>query len=117
MDNATLIRKALESRDIDVDLGDGRSVRVRRPPEGYFHRTVARADEPEVWLRTAVDWSGFTEASILGPAVGASDPLKFDLELWVVIALDHMEWIEKVGKAVASAMNAYREQQEATRKN
>lgn len=116
MDHATLIAKALELRESWVDLEPGKRVRVRRPPEAEM-LAFQRGANPEQFLRTAVGWDGFTEADILGAAVGSSSEIKFNEELWVVLALDKLEWVGKVVTATAETIKAHFEQQEAAAKN
>lgn len=116
MDAATLVAKALEQRDTWVDLGGGKRVRLRRPPAAEMF-VFGRAAKPEQFLRTVVGWSGFTEADVLGAAVGGSSEVAFDVELWVVLALDQIDWIGKVSESLVASITTYLQQQEAARKN
>lgn len=116
MNAEQLIARALEQRDTWVDLGGGQRVRVRRPPAAEMF-AFGRASKADLFLRCVVGWEGFTEASVLGAAVGASDPIPFDVELWLVLALDRMEWIGAVSQTVVDAITGHLKQQEADRKN
>ncbi len=116
MDATKLIAKALEQRESWVDLGEGRRVKVRRPPAAEMF-AFGRATTPEMFLRAVVGWEGFTEADVLGAAVGSDSAVPFDVELWVVLALDEIEWIGKVSEALVTAIKTYLEGQDAARKN
>lgn len=105
MDAKTLIAKALEQREAWVDLGDGKRVAVRRPPEAEFPEL--RSATPERFLRCVVKWEGFTEADILGAAVGAADPVPFNAELWMVLALDRVAWVSAVVEKVVAQINEF----------
>ena len=99
-----------------MELGEGRRVKVRRPPAAEMF-AFGRATSPDLFLRTVVGWSGFTEADVLGAAVGSSSEIAFDADLWSVLALDNMEWISAVSTAVVESIKGYLERQEAARKN
>lgn len=111
-----LAERALALRDVWADLGDGLRVRLRRPPTAKL-APFARGAEPEAYLRCAVGWEGFSEATFLGAAVGASDPIPFDIDAWVVAALDRLDWIEKVTAAMVGAITAHIEKTQADAKN
>ena len=116
MDAKTLIAKALEQREQWIDLGGGKRVKMRRPAAAEMF-SFGRATTPDTFLRTIVGWDGFTEADILGGAVGSDAAVKFDLELWLVLALDNVEWMGVVSEAVVDAIKAYLEQRETATKN
>lgn len=116
MDTATLIAKALEQREQWLDLGNGKRVKVRRPAAAEMF-AIGRATTPETFLRRVVAWEGFTEADILGSAVGSDAVVKFDLELWLVLALDEPDWMAKVSEAVVASITAYLEARDAATKN
>lgn len=116
MDASKLIAKALEQREAWVDLGEGKRIKLRRPPAAEMF-AFGRATTPGLFLRTAVGWEGFTEADVLGAAVGSDSAIAFDVELWVVLALDKIEWIAKVSEALVESIKTFLETQDATAKN
>lgn len=116
MDTATLIAKALEQREQWLDLAPGKRVKLRRPAAAEMF-AIGRAATPETFLRRAVDWDGFREADILGSAVGSDAVVKFDLELWLVLALDEPDWMAKVSDAVVASITQYLEARDAATKN
>jgi hypothetical protein len=116
MDAQALIKKLHKQRERRVELSEGVSVIVRRPPE---------ADIPSLRFgvtldhlrRYVVGWEGFTEATVLGAAIGANEPVEFDAELWAEIVADRQDWILKVSNELIGAMNAHYEQKLAAAKN
>jgi len=52
----------------------------------------------------ASGWSGFTEADVLGAAIGSSDPIDFDADLWIEMAADKSEWLKKMADALLDSM-------------
>jgi len=90
-----VVRKLREQRLRWVDLGQGRAVQVLVLRETEIGRLRPGA-HVDVVCEQAVDWRGFTEASIFGAHDGASDPLPFAPELWAAVARDSMAIVDKV---------------------
>ena len=103
----TLIARLLEQRDSWIDLGEGARVKVRRPAEAELASFMLARREPDTYLRCVVGGEGFTEATLRGPAIGASDPVPFDAEVWLTAARDRTDWITAVSAGVADALNAH----------
>lgn len=93
MESSALIKALLGQRESWCELGDGLAVKLRRPAESEmpaFYRGVSVES-----LKTyTVDWRGFTEATLLGQAVGASDALPFDADVWAALMPDRIDWVE-----------------------
>jgi hypothetical protein len=68
-------------------------------------------------LRATVDWRGFTEAGILGAAVGSSDPLPFSAHLWAELASDHAAWVRLLASAILQAAVEHHTAKAAAEKN
>lgn len=87
-------------READGDMPE-LAVCLRRPSEVELQglRPVPGRDIndtlAEAACSSAVDWRGFTEAELLGAAIGSSDPLPFDAALWREVVRDRMEWLVK----------------------
>jgi hypothetical protein len=114
--SAELIKRVLAKRESWVDLGNAMRVKVRRPPAGEIYQF--RAAKSDAWLRCCVDWSGFTEASVLGAEIGSGNSdVPFDLELWTVLAMDQPEWISAVTSALIDSINAEAEARSGAAKN
>jgi hypothetical protein len=111
-----LIAKLLAQRESWVEVEPGRRVKVRRPDESEMADFRAGMSV-ELMLRHVVGWEGFTEADILGPSVGASDPVAFDGALFATIARDHMAWFEPISVEIATRIAAHWKGKEATAKN
>ncbi|MCL4695451.1 MAG: hypothetical protein KJ023_00090 [Burkholderiaceae bacterium] len=93
-----------------LEIEPGKRVRVVRPREAQWGRfaagiTVEHAAE-------FVDgWEGYTQADLVGAAVGSSDPVEFDAELWAEYVLDHAgsvgrKVVEALRDAIAQALDA-----------
>lgn len=107
-----------KSREQVVDLGDGLKVTFERPPWEDFAQILgltrnSDGDQSIDWGRIGVaeakkyvtGWSGFSEATLFGPTVGASDiSVPFDRELWSMLVADNLEWSSKVATAIVNAM-------------
>jgi hypothetical protein len=95
-------------------------VTFSRPPESDFSKLLVNTPDGPRWVvtldhvkRYVNGWEGWTEADLLGSAVGASDPVPFDPELWSVVAEDSTELVSKVGQAILDAVVAYLEKKQA----
>jgi hypothetical protein len=91
----SLAARMLARREFWVELDEprdgqpaaGRRVKLRRPAESKIlsmRHGVTLADVQDA----AVDWAGITEADLLGPQHGASDPVPFDADAWRVWIAD-----------------------------
>jgi hypothetical protein len=106
MDMQLLKKRLLELRQSWVDLGDGKAVRIQRPSEaelGAYSKSTPVDDARD----RVVDWRGFTEADLLGAAVGSADPVPFDRDVWAEVVSDRLTWVKVVSEAVSSAVNAH----------
>ena len=105
MSPADLIAKVLAKREFWVDLEPAKRVRVRRPAEAEM--PAFRRITPQQVLGCCVGWDGITEADVLGPSLASPDPAEFSVELWTVVALDRVDWIERVSAAVVKAITEH----------
>ena len=104
----SLVARLLALRDSWLDLrpaGEGRPalrVQLRRPPEDQWSRLNLSGRRGAERNRQAcdliadytVDWDGFSEAELLGAAIGSSDPLPFHPEVWRLQVQDNGAWAE-----------------------
>lgn len=116
MDVAALIARMDEQRARWVDLPSGKRVRIRRPLETEFIRFRAGAGVEHV-CEFACDWEGFTEADLLGAAVGASDEQAFAPELWSRVVRDRVDYVQPVAKALVDAITEHLAAKDAVAKN
>ncbi len=123
---AGLIAQLRAGRRVVVELEPGKRVVLLRPTESELPAYLRNSAEPgKVEIVTqldhvkakAVEWSGITEADLLGAAVGASDPAPFDLALWAEVVSDRMAWARKCMEAMNDAIAAFLRRQEADAKN
>lgn len=94
----------------------GLAVRFRRPLEAEMHRFVAGVTVEHV-CEYVTEWRGFSEATLLGAAVGASDAIEFDRELWAEWVRDKSDVCAAVAKALAQTMQQHLEARQAAAKN
>lgn len=99
-----------------VDLGDGLRVQFRRPLEAEM-RLLRAGVQVEHVCEYVQAWEGFTEATLLGDAVGASDPVEFSPELWAEYVRDNLQAVAKVAEAIAAAVQTHIEAKVAAAKN
>jgi hypothetical protein len=111
-----------------VDLGDGRKVKFLRPSEIEYGKMLVmdKADPSKAsWSvgaedvrRCVCDWEGFSEASILGPEIGASDVMvPFDKELFDEMVSDEIAWVSKVANAILDSIVEHIESRTKEAKN
>ena len=110
-----LVRRLREQRLRWVDLGAGRQVQilVLRETEMVRLRRDALVD---IVVDQAVDWRGFTEASLFGAHDGASDPVPFRADLWEAVARDSIEIVNLVGEVLIKHAGERMEQRAAAKK-
>lgn len=107
MDAQALIRRLLEQRESRVELQPGVFVTVRRPDEAGLPAWLKDSRQADTYLQCVVGWSGMTEAVLLGPAVGGSEPIEFDAQLWLTAARDRGEWIQAISAHLAQQVEAH----------
>lgn len=122
MDAQALIKQLQAQRESWCELAPAANgkpaleVLLRRPPEaelGSFLRGVSIAAVRSY----AVNWRGFTEATLLGEAVGSADVLPFDAALWSEVVGDRAAWANACATHLADAIKAHLDRKEAVAKN
>lgn len=120
-----LVKAMLARREFWVDLGDGKRVKLRRPAEMDVAGMLVKDDDGKVTgiaaslaevTRFAVDWEGFTEADLIGPA-GASDAVPFDAALWGAAVADRAAWCGDCARALVEAIVEHEKQAAAAAGN
>lgn len=113
---AALIARMDEQRSRWVALPDGKRVQVRRPLQTEMRAYVSGVSVDQA-VQQVCAWEGFSEADLLGAAIGSSDPLPFDRALWDRIARDRVDYIRAVAGTIADLLNEYITTLEAAGKN
>lgn len=127
-DTGALLRQMREQRMVWIELvpaagsAPAKRVRIIRPNDVEISRHLLRADtrlavDYEAVVRFTVDWAGFSAADLLGPSIGASDPLDYEASLWTELIATRSDWLGLVSKALLDATVAYIQKQEVDRKN
>ena len=106
LQSSALVAKLLAQREAWVELESGKRVRIRRPAEAQLHKYRGGLTA-ELLAGLAVGWEGFTEADILGPALGASDPLPFAPDLWATLLEDRVDWLQRVAEGMSTAVQQH----------
>jgi len=129
-----LIARLRRNREFTVELEPAKSdsqpavtVTCLRPTESDVARmTRQRDDNPDFVTtsvedddvaRAAVGWSGISEATLFGAAVGSSDPIDFDQKLWAALAADHRDWYFKVAMKMLEAITEHNKKRAEDAKN
>jgi hypothetical protein len=126
MDAKILLETMRSQRKRWVPIKEGKEVQILLPTEfevlkhfvepGEPGKLNLKADYEEV--KTFVcGWKGFTEADLLGAAVGASDALEFHADLWAAYVADNLECVRKVAKALLEGIGQRTLSREADTKN
>lgn len=113
---AELLRKLLEQRDRIVEVAPGKTITVRRPPETQFPAFIGGVTTEQV-VQACVGWSGFTEADVLGPSVGSSDPLGFYAPVCAELVRDNVDWVRQLAEKLVAAVTQHLDAREAAAKN
>lgn len=110
-----LVRRLREQRLRWVDLGEGRSVQILVLRETEIIR-LQRENIVDVVVDAAVDWRGFSEASLFGAHDGPADPVPFRADLWAAVARDSMDIVDRVGDVLLQEAAQRVEQRNAAKK-
>lgn len=116
MNVQTLLAKMAGQREAWVDLPGGQRVQYRRPLEVDLPRLAAGVT-PELVCEYVCGWDKFTEADLLGPAVGSSDAVAFAPELWAAYVRDRVDVLQIVARAMASTVTEFLLKRQAEAKN
>ena len=121
MDASQLLARLRERREIEVQVGAGKKVTILRPREAEFSEFVGTDGKMfagvEHVRKYVVGWDGITEADLLGPELGASDPAPFSRELWEEVVSDKLAWLKPVAVALLKAIADHRFSLQETEKN
>lgn len=122
-----LIKQLREQRMAWVDLEPAtastpaKRVRIIRPTEVEVGRRYFKDRQVSVGFEEVcdfvVDWSGLTEADLLGASVGSSDSVPFSQALWGEVAGDKSKWNTKVANALLDAVVTHMQTRADTLKN
>lgn len=106
-----------EQRRVWVPLADGRRrIRFSRPLVTQL-RTLAAGVTLDVVCQYVDGWDGFTEADILGAAVGGDAPAEFTPGLFKAWAADDFDVLRTVAEAIADAVRRLIEERGLVEKN
>jgi len=123
-DTAALLAKLRAAREHWVEVAPGKRLKFLRPTEAEqlaFVRVQGNGRQLVVELeqvqRFAVDWAGFTEADLLGQAVGVSDAVPFDSAVFAEVIADHLEWLQPAAEGLLQLIVGHRGDQATAEKN
>jgi hypothetical protein len=103
-DRIAVIKAINAQREVLVALGEGKTVTVRRPPEGTLWQFRGLIDLKAV-CDCAVGWAGFRECDVIDG--GAEDELDFHPDVFRAVVEDRNDWIETLSQAIARAIEAH----------
>lgn len=119
---SAITRRLLATREQWLELDpegtpNRRALLVRRPAETELSRLRNGIDVEDA-ARACVGWRGFTEAALLGPALGSQDTqVPFLPDLCLEVLRDNAEWVNAVTERMATALQAHIAARLETRKN
>ncbi len=98
-----------------------RRLRLIRPSEEQLGQGIVIAGTISIGYeevkRFVVDWSGFTQADLLGSAIGSSDAVSFSPELWAEYVTDDTDAYRLVAGKLLEMCMQHIEQRAQDRKN
>lgn len=115
-DVQALLARMATQREAWADLGGGRRLQYRRPPEVELPRMIAGVGLEHV-VQYACGWDGFTEADLLGAGIGSSDAVPFHRDLWAAYVADHAEHLQAASTAMAQTVTVYLQRKADVAKN
>lgn len=98
---ASIAERMLAQRQHWVEVAPGKRVRYLRPRETEFSQLAGGITAQHV-CKFVDGWAGFTEADLLGAAIGSSDPAEFSAELWAEYVLDKVDLLAKVAAEIST---------------
>jgi len=116
VDFTALIARMDAQRSRWVALPDGKRVQFRRPLETEFGKFRSGVGVDHL-CEYVCGWEGFSEADLLGSAIGSSDPLPFSAELWARVVRDRLEYVRPVATEVVAAITEHLAEKDAIAKN
>jgi hypothetical protein len=126
LDAKLLLEQMRGQRKRWVQVAEGKRVQILLPTElevvrhfvkpGADGKVNLSCDIEEV-KRFTCGWEGFTEADLLGAAVGAADAVPFDPGLWGLVIEEHLDWVRAVAKALLDGVVERQLAREADAKN
>lgn len=105
-----------------VEVAPGKRVQFARPAEVEFAGFLAeggtqiRCELPQV-IKYARGWDGFTEADLLGAAVGSSDAVPFSAEIFAEVIADRVDWLKPAAEGLLALVFEHTRQRETAAGN
>jgi hypothetical protein len=112
----SLIARMDAQRTHWAELPEGKRVQFRRPLETEFGAYRGGVTVEHV-AECACGWSGFTEADLLGAAIGSDEPVQFNAALWSRVMRDRVDFMQPVAQAIAKAIGDHLLAKDAAAKN
>lgn len=118
-----LVAQLAAQRQRKVDVEEGKTVTIDTPSQFCASRIVdqLRAGDGDGLSETIGglfrDWDGFTEADILGAAVGGDGKAPADARLLKVLLSDRPEWLTKLSMAAIELATEAHKKTQATSGN
>lgn len=120
-------QRAARASWLELDEPARRALQIRRPNmehiddwKGTFKEGVGIAALPkmrQIASTVVTGWRGFTEADLLGEAIGASSEQPFSREVFAEWISDEVEVLAKVVDRATTMFNDYVEKKAAAEKN
>lgn len=113
-----IVAKMRSARRLTVEVAPGRRVHLLRPREEQILAIwKAGVVTPDDVCAAAEGWEGFTEADLLGPALGSDAVVAFLPETFSEWARDRMDAMTQMAAAIGEAISAHFARRAAAEKN
>lgn len=111
-----LVAKLLAARESWFELEPGKRLKIRRPAEvqmAELRRGISVEDLGEF----VIDWEGFSQADLLGAAIGSDAVVPFDADVWKVAVADRNKWFNAAAREVIRLMTEHLQSKAEAEKN
>lgn len=128
MEPSEVLAQRLARRSGTVDMGDGKEIYFRRPPEREQGRLMSIEGSGEdvkvTWflgwdevIKYVTGWKGYTAADLLGTEMAPADPVAWSPELWEELCGDDIDLMKKVADGMLAKLLEFRKQRSQVAKN
>jgi hypothetical protein len=114
----TLAERMRAARRITVEVEPGKRIHLLRPREQQCLEIWRQATvTPDDVCAAAEGWDGYTEADLLGPELGASDPVPFARDVFEEFVRDRVDLLGRLAGEISKSITEHFAKRAAAEKN